>query len=342
MFLSQAPQPSSGWGPYRGANTRPTISEGDVKDFAALGGNLLRVNMNTRPLMSKEPPFDILEESFKLLDNVIQAAEKYGVAVVIDPHTTPGTEMATTTRPTDRLWTEFHWHDHLVRLWDKIARRYKDRGKVIAGYDLLNEPSLPNGGKRATPADWNLLVWKLVQTIRAIDATHPIVVEPPTIRTPEGKTINRLEGMAYLRLPKDAHLVVSPHMYEPHEFTHQGIQGRPAPVRYPGEIRGRRWDRSALEATLAPVVDFQKRSGLPIFMGEFSAPRWTGADGNRYVRDVIEICEQHGWSWAYHSYREADVWDAEMDNEDRTQRVRLAVTPRLELLKEFYGRNRKL
>ncbi len=329
------------WGPYRGANTRPTATEEDVKHFASLGGNLLRVNGNTRPLMSKEPPYDIIEENFRLLDNVIHAAEKYGVGVVIDPHTTPGTEVSTTTRPTDKLWTEFYWHDHLVRLWDKIARRYKDRGDVIAGYDLLNEPSVPNGGRRATPADWNLLAWKLVQTIRTIDTRHPIIIEPPTIRTPEGKHINRLTAISTLRLAKDPRLVISPHMYEPHEFTHQGIQGRPEPVPYPGEIRGRRWDRKALEDVLQPVVDFQQKTGLPIFLGEFSAPRWRGADANRYVRDVIEICEQHGWSWAYHSYREADGWDAEMDNEDRTKRVRLPSTPRLELLKEFYRRNRR-
>jgi hypothetical protein len=36
------------WGPYRGANTPPKITQQDVKDFAALGGNLLRINGNSR------------------------------------------------------------------------------------------------------------------------------------------------------------------------------------------------------------------------------------------------------------------------------------------------------
>jgi endoglucanase len=335
--VSRAAAPA--WGPFRGANTRPTATEEDVKHFASLGGNLLRVNGNSRPLMRKEPPYDFVEENFALFDSVIASAEKHGVGIVIDPHTTPGTEMTTTTAPDDLIWSDFAWHDHLIRLWDKIARRYKDKGSVVAGYDLLNEPGLPNGGAAGTPADWNLLVRKLVRTIRAVDTKHTIVIEPPVLRMPDKKRVNRLDAMVYLEAAPAANVVYSPHMYEPHEFTHQGVLGRPEPVPYPGEIRGKRWDRAALEATLAPVVRFQQKTGAPIFMGEFSAPRWTGADGNRYLHDVIEICEQHKWGWAYHSYREADVWDAEMDNEDRTKRDRRASTPRLDMLKQFYRGN---
>ena len=327
------------WGPYRGANTRPTSTEQDVKDFASWGGNLLRVNGNSRPLMKKEPPYEFDEDAFALYDRLIDAGERNGVHIVIDPHTTPGTEKTTTTSPNDKFWNDASYHEHLVRLWDKIARRYKDRKNI--SYDLLNEPSLPNGGARGTAADWNLLVRKLVKTIRALDSTHTIIIEPPTLRTPDGKYINRLDGMRYLEAPPDANVVYSPHIYEPHEFTHQGVQGRPEPVSYPGRIAGKQWDRDTLEKAVAPVAEFQKKYGVPVFIGEFSAPRWRGADANRYIRDVIEICEEHGWSWAYHSFREADVWDAEMSNEDKTDRQRRPTTPRLELLKSFFQRNGK-
>jgi endoglucanase len=329
------------WGPYRGANTRPTITEQDVQEFAALGGNLLRINGNTRPLMKKQPPYDFDEDNFTLLDHMLDYCQKYGVHVVIDPHTTPGTEMPTTTRPTDKLWSDFTYQHYLINLWEKIAARYKDRGDVIAGYDLLNEPSLPNGGAAGTPADWNLLVRKLIKVIRAADKTHTIIIEPPTIRTPEGKVLTRLQGMAYLEAPADANVVYSPHMYEPHEFTHQGVQGRLEGVAYPSVIRGTRWDREAMEKAFEPVAEFQRKHNVPIFMGEFSAPRWVGEDGNRYVRDIIESCEKNGWSWAYHSYREADVWNAEMSNSDKQDRNRRASTPRLDLLKSFFKLNGK-
>jgi aryl-phospho-beta-D-glucosidase BglC (GH1 family) len=343
LLLAGAASPAPvrpSWGPYRGADTKPTITEEDVRDFASFGGNLLRVTSNPRPLMRKEPPFEIDEANFALLDKLIDAGEKHGVAIVIDPHTTPGTQATTTTGPKDLLWSDFSWHDHLIRLWDNIARRYKDRGKVIAGYDLLNEPSIPNGGAAGTPADWNLLVRKLVKTIRTVDKSHTIIIEPPTIRMADGKYLNRLLGMEYLEAPPDDNVVYSPHMYEPHEFTHQGVQGRPEPVPYPGEIRGKRWDRATIEETLAPVVAFQQKVKAPIFMGEFSAPRWKSEEANRYLRDVIEVCERNGWSWAYHAYRESEIWDAEMDNEDRTRKQRLPSTPRLDMLKSFWRKSR--
>ena len=46
---------------------------------------------------------------------------------------------------------------------------------------------------------------------------------------------------------------------------------------------------------------------IPIFVGEFSCPRWTGNDGNRYLQDVIQIAEENDWSWAYHSFRESHI-----------------------------------
>jgi aryl-phospho-beta-D-glucosidase BglC (GH1 family) len=321
------------WGPYRGANTRPTISADDVRDFAALGGNLLRVTMNSRPLTDKTAPYAFNEENFALLDHLLDACEKYGVRAVIDPHTTPGTERTTTTSPKDSFWSDFAWHERLVELWAKIAARYAGRGTVVAGYDLLNEPALPNGGAKDTPADWNLLTRKLVKAIRAADRTHTIIIEPPTLRLPDGTSRNRLLGLEYLESPPDANVVYSPHMYEPHEFTHQGVQGRPEPAPYPGRAR--------IEAALEPVVKFQQRTGAAIFMGEFSAPRWTGEAGNQYLRDVIEICEQHGWSWAYHAWREWEGWDAERSNTDKSDTARKAGTPRLELLKSFYARNQE-
>jgi hypothetical protein len=328
------------WGPYRGANAPPSLSENDVRDFAALGGNLLRVGFASEPMMTRTPPYEFNEEPFVQLDRLLDYCEKYGIDVVIDPHTTPGTEFTTTTHATDALWRDFRLHGQLIRLWSRIAYRYKDRGHVIAGYDLLNEPSVSNGAARDTPADWDLLVRKLVHVIRAVDSTHAIIIETASIDTPLGKQIGPLEGMDCLDPPPDSNVVYSPHMYEPADFTFQGIRGRPEPVPYPGFIRRKLWNRAALERALEPVGRFQQTRKVPIFIGEFSAPRWLGVDGNRYVRDVIEICEEHGWSWAYHASREADVWDAERSNDGRSDHRWRLTTPRLEILEGFFRRNR--
>ena len=54
---------------------------------------------------------------------------------------------------------------------------------------------------------------------------------------------------------------------------------------------------------------------------------------------MIELAEKYGWSWAYHAYRESQVWDAEMSITDRADSVRRADAPRWALLKTYFARN---
>jgi hypothetical protein len=71
-------------------------------------------------------------------------------------------------------------------------------------------------------------------------------------------------------------------------------------ARYPGVIDGTQWDKAALEAALKPVVEFQQAYGVRIYIGEFSAIRWAPDDSaHRYLADLIDIFERHGWDWSY-------------------------------------------
>jgi hypothetical protein len=137
--------------------------------------------------------------------------------------------------------------------------------------------------------------------------------------------------------------VYSVHVYLPHAFTHQGVNddGKKQYV-YPGLIDGRQWDKAALEAALRPVVDFQKAYGVHIFIGEFSAIRWApDASACRYIRDVIDICEAHGWDWTYHAFREWQGWSAEHGSERADTRPAAEPTDRQKLLCEWFAKNEK-
>jgi hypothetical protein len=74
---------------------------------------------------------------------------------------------------------------------------------------------------------------------------------------------------------------------------------------------------------------------VPIYVGEFSAARWTGDSGNRYLEHCLEFFEEYGWSWTYHSWREWHGWNAEMNNYDMDDQTQYDTTPRLELLKRY-------
>lgn len=62
-----------------------------------------------------------------------------------------------------------------IRLWEEIARRYKDRW-IVGGYDLLNEP--------VAPCEWFQLIPqlaayydRLIPRLRAIDKNHMLTIE---------------------------------------------------------------------------------------------------------------------------------------------------------------------
>lgn len=328
------------WGPYRGMTTQIGISEQDVADFAKLGGNLLRIGFVKQPLMKKSPPYDFDEEAFAKLDQVLAWCERYSIKVVIDPHTTPGTGISTSTVADDPLWKDLRYQDLLDRLWNRIANQYHGRNSVVVGYDLLNEPAakrLPFGDGAA---DYNQLVRRLIKTIRQHDKDTPIIIEPPVGYTALGQWVNRLDGIDFLDAPQDQKVVYSPHMYEPGAFTHQGIKDRKDNIVYPGVVGMSYWDKESLRKTLAPVFKWQRTHNVPIYIGEFSAVRSSGTSGEHYLSDLISIFEEYGWSWTYHAWREAPVWDAEIIGLQREDRTRSANAPRLQLLREAFIRNK--
>jgi hypothetical protein len=132
-------------------------------------------------------------------------------------------------------------------------------------------------------------------------------------------------------------------MYLPHAFTHQGVHDDWSKRWvYPGEIAGRPWGKAQLEAALQPVVEFQQRYGVHIYIGEFSAIRWAPeGSAYRYLRDLIEIFEAHGWDWSYHAFREWSGWSVEHGEDRADTKPSPTPTEREKLLREWFARNQK-
>ncbi|MEX0928980.1 MAG: cellulase family glycosylhydrolase [Balneolales bacterium] len=320
---------------YRGFNISPSTDNSQLDTVKAItGANLFRLG---GPYVSKEPPYEFIESAFQHLGRVLDWAESNDIRVVIDPHTTPGTRSRWTIYPEDEFWQDKAWHEHLIKVWVRIARENKHRGDVIFGYDLLNEPAIPDPSIHGD--QWNELVAVLVDTIRAVGDQHPIIVEPAFVRLPGGGFRDRIEGLEDLILPNDDNLIVSPHVYEPFLFTHQGVNDNPAGVPYPGQIGETFWDKNELSAHLQPIRDFKDANkNVPIFIGEFSASRAGGEDSNAYLEDLIDLFEAEGWSWAYHDLRGGRMWDPERPVGTNAAEPRNPDTPRMKLLRNYYSR----
>jgi hypothetical protein len=149
------------------------------------------------------------------------------------------------------------------------------------------------------------------------------------------------EGIEYIKLPVDDNIVLESHSYMPVKFTHQNVWNDEKIVHYPDLINGEYWNLKYLKVVQSKLIDFSRKNPkIPIFIGEFSCPIWTGDDGIRYLKDIIKISEKNNWSWAYHSFRESPVWDAEKSGFNKSNLTSTENNSRLRLLKKYFKKNR--
>lgn len=318
----------------RGAMISPRVT---AEDLRVLGGQWKANHVRWQLLWGGFPhgPADRgdldaynawLESALDHLDGLLPVCKELRIRVAVDLHTPPGGRDEASQC---RMFHEARFQEAFVGVWEKIARRYRGNATVW-GYDLVNEPVegvVPEG-----LLDWRGLAERTARRVRQLDPDHAILVEPAPWGSPEA-----LDWFEPLPVPG---VVYSVHMYQPHQFTHQGIHGNPRGVQYPGVVQGKYYDKAALRRILDPVVRFQRDYNVHIYIGEFSAIRWAPGDSAfQYLRDVIDIFEEHGWDWAYHAFREWDGWSVEHGPEPNDHKPAASPTDRQKLLRAWYEKN---
>lgn len=315
----------------RGAMISPNVSEEDLR---VLGmewhANLVRwqLNKGDRPPdnLDLKAYDDWLEKALAHLDKLLPVCREAGLKVVIDFHTTPG---GRTGANENMIFKEKKYQDKFLDVWEKIARRYKGND-VIWGYDLANEPE----DRKMTLGlmNWHELATQAAKKVRVIDASHAIIYEPIWADPDRLRNIEPLPVTG---------VVYSVHMYKPLELTHQGvIKDKPVGVGYPSKIKGVMWDKDQLRRALQPVVDFQRKYGVHIYIGEFSAVRWAPDNSAyNYLKDLIDIFEENGWDWTYHAFREWNGWSVEHGQNQNDNSPAKEQTQREQLLKSWFKKN---
>lgn len=322
----------------RGTMISPSINEEGLR---TLGGewnaNLIRWQFIRTGRDARDNSAAAYDEwirgELRKLDAALPLCEKLGIYVVVDLHSPPGGQQTAGgyAGSDGGLFTDKTCQDHFVALWEAIAARYKS-SKPIWGYDLANEPV--EGDVADDCGTWQELAERTARAIRAIDPVRAIIVEPADWGGPGG-----LEHLVPLSV---SNVVYSVHMYLPHAFTHQNVHGQTPEYVYPGEIQGKWWDKTGLEQALLPVVAFQQRYNVHMYIGEFSAIRWApGGSAARYLRDLIDIFERHEWDWTYHAFREWQGWSVEHGEVRQDTKPATVPTPRQQLLREWFGKNQK-
>lgn len=332
------------------------ITQQDLRDMADLGANLIRWQLTAPDKTANDPAAyrDWLDNQLKRLKNFLPECERLGLSVIIDMHAPPGKRLgkaallgtagaeaaaAYGNSALHKLAVDDTCYHLFLESWEKIAELFRNE-KSVLGYDLINEPVQLYRTKR----DYLAIQYEAAKIIRSLDPEKPIFVESNDWCSPA--------SFVYLHPLPLKNIIYQVHMYDPGAYTHQGLAASPAgPLKhYPGIINGVRYDKNHLRQVLAPVVDFQKKYGAKILVGEFSATRWSpGAE--RYLADLTELFEEFGWDWTYHAFRESDAWDAEiastkperiMDHRKRIEaRNNPAASARLDILKKAFLKNRR-
>lgn len=319
----------------RGAMVHPRMTEDDLRVFARdWGANLIRWQLLYLPKPGTQTDlnaYDLwLDGELARLDQVLGWARQLGVLVVVDLHSPPGGAVGGggTVNASGAFWTNPAAQTHFINVWQRITQRYKGN-PTIWGFDLVNEPDDKSVIEGCD--DWQALSERAAKAIRSLDPQRTLIVEPPDWGGAAG-----FVGFEPLPLPN---IVYSFHMYSPMEFTHQGVIGPGETVPYPGRAEGKMWDKSALEASMAPAIEFARKYRVHLYVGEFSAIRWApGAE--RYLADLIDLFEAHGWDWTYHAYREWQGWSLELGTDKADTHPTTVPSQRQQLIRKWLRQNR--
>lgn len=237
----------------------------------------------------------------KWTNQMLDQCAKYGVEAVITIQNIPvaGSLGPGVTQANPRFWSSAAQRDAILKYVARMAREFSTRGDELAAFEVISEPKLRAFGHVELPKEWPELMRRIVRTIRQYSDKW-IVVTPGVGGKPQG-----YKGFRPL---DDNRIIYGAHMYEPYPYTLQGIDGRMIGLRYPGNINGVYWDRARLTAALRPLRQFQDKYDVPVWLGEFSAARWAKGSG-RYLLDVVNLCDEYGWGWAYFNIGGFNAWD---------------------------------
>jgi hypothetical protein len=263
------------------------FSDDDARYLRSIGLDHVRVPFNYLHFEDDDRPFELKESGFALLDRVVAVCERNDLYAILDLHALPGCQNMDwhSNNPTHHaaFWQHRHFQDRAVWLWQRLAEHYKGN-PAVAGYNLMNEPG-DSSGQRIRP-----FYDRCIAAVRAIDPDHVIFLDGNRY----GTEFTAFEGFE-----------VHPNtVYAAHDYKTPGmVFGGP----YPGVTRGVYVDKANIEETFLKRTEFMRRTGTPIWIGEFGPVFVNPAqddDKYRLLSDQLDLYASYGASWSIWAYKD--------------------------------------
>ena len=157
------------WEDYR----KNFVSRADIDQIAEWGFNHIRLPFHYKQFHTEDGSTPI---GYEIVDSLLSWCEPYNMYVILDMHCAPGAQNGGPISDSDgiaRLWLEEDKKELTVEIWREIAEYYSDN-TLIWGYDLINEPVLPQG---VTLSEFKQLYIDITQAIREVDQNHIVFIE---------------------------------------------------------------------------------------------------------------------------------------------------------------------
>lgn len=206
-------------GNYVWQNVEDPSNHHDEKEYEAVASfnmNLVRFYLHYLTFEDDENPGVYKESGWQWIDKNIEWARKHGIYLILNVHVPQGGFQSM--GGGYELWKDTSLQDRFVSMWKAIAQRYKDE-PVIAAYDILNEPTVPEG---MDVSAWQALAQRTVSAIREVDSSHIVVIEP--LNGIEGVDSMKLEPEKRVFAIDDPQVMYDFHFYLPSDYTFQKME----------------------------------------------------------------------------------------------------------------------
>lgn len=262
---------------------------------------------------------------YTLLDSMNIWTKRYGLSLTIDYHAYDGSYNRAASK-------DPKFREAVSSLWRVVAEHFVKEKREDLFLELTNEPclSLPEG-EYIDQSDWTLLAQMMIDSIRRVDKTRPIIFGDTKWYS--------LDELIKNKPLKDKYVIYSFHMYDPFVFTHQGAswtnmgtmknipfpysperwstefrdfgitEGTPAWVKDQAKRYFQEGNKQYIKNRLAQVKNWAYDNNVPLICNEWGALPNTAKieDLNAYFKTMGEIFKEMDIAW--------QVWFGIMDSE---------------------------
>lgn len=263
---------------------------------------------------------------YTILDSMNVWTKRHGLSLTIDYHAYDGTYNRSASKNPQ-------FKQAVASLWRVIAEHFINEKREDLFFELTNEPnlSLPDG-EVIDQADWTSLAQMMIDSIRKVDKTRPLIFGDTQWYS--------LDELIKNKPFSDQYIIYCFHMYDPFVFTHQGAswskmgtmknipfpysaerwsteyrtfgvtEGTPQWVKDQMKTYYKEGNKQHIKNRLAKVKNWAYVNKVPLICNEWGAyPKSAKIeDLNAYFKTMGEIFQEMDIAW--------QVWFGIMDNDN--------------------------